>query len=221
MILVFDLDDTLYDETTYVKSSLQSVAKYLSVKLKIQQVNLYKDLIEVLETHGRGKIFDEVLKKHNFFSKTEVKNCIAIYRNNIPDIMLFDEAKDCLMRFKNSPKYLVTDGNKKVQSTKIKALGLNKYFKKTIPTHNFGLVNAKPSTYVFHKILQWEKALPQQLVYIGDNPKKDFISLKKEGFKTIRVLTGCFKNLRLTKEHEADYLIKSLDEIDSKLINTL
>ena len=69
--------------------------------------------------------------------------------------------------------------------------------------------------------MELENVSPHQLVYIGDNPMKDFVNLKKEGFKTVRVLTGFYKNLRLESEFEADNLINSLDEIDEKLIKTI
>ena len=221
MIIVFDLDDTLYDEISYVKSSLFEVASYLEEKLQISKDILNTDLNEVLENNGRGNVFDIVLSNYGVYSKTEVKKCLSIYRNNTPKIKLFNQAISCLDRFEYYRKYLVTDGNKIVQRKKITALNLNKYFSKSLPTHDFGIVNSKPSTYVFNKILEWENSSPNQLVYIGDNPKKDFINLKKEGFKTIRVLTGYYKNLRLNPEFEADYLVNSLDEIDIKLIENL
>ncbi len=221
MIIVFDLDDTLYDEITYVRSSLFEVARYLSEKLHVQKDIIYRDLNEVLEKNGRGNVFDIVLSNYGIYSKAEVNKCLSVYRNNIPEIKLFDQAIACLERFTNFRKYLVTDGNKMVQKKKIDALELNKYFIKALPTHNFGISHAKPSTYVFNKILEWENASPHQLVYVGDNPKKDFVNLKKEGFKTIRVLSGFYKNLRLQEEYEAHYLINTLDEIDTKLIETL
>ena len=221
MIIVFDLDDTLYDEITYVRSSLFKVAVYLSEKYNIDKDIIYVDLNDVLEKKGRGNVFDIILSNYGIYSKIEVKKCLSVYRNNTPKIKLFDEAINCLKRFSDYRKYLVTDGNKMVQTKKINALGLNKYFVKALPTHNFGISNAKPSTYVFHKILEWENASPHQLVYIGDNPMKDFVNLKKEGFKTIRVLTGFYKNIRLESEFEADNLVNTLDEIDEKLIETI
>jgi len=47
-----------------------------------------------------------------------------------PKITLSKEGKACLKRFKDLPKYLVTDGNKIVQLKKIQALGLEPYLKK-------------------------------------------------------------------------------------------
>ncbi len=221
MIIVFDLDDTLYEEITYVRSSLFEVALYLSEKLQISRDIIYANLNEVLDKRGRGNVFDIVLSNYGIYSQTEVNRCLSVYRNNTPKIRLFDQAISCLERFKDYRKYLVTDGNKMVQKKKIDALSLSKYFIKSIPTHEFGVAKAKPSTYVFNKILEWENASPHQLVYIGDNPNKDFVNLKKEGFNTIRVLSGCYKELRLEAQFEADYLVNTLDEIDTKLIETM
>jgi putative hydrolase of the HAD superfamily len=36
MIIVFDLDDTLYEEITYVRSGFKAVANYLSKNYKIE-----------------------------------------------------------------------------------------------------------------------------------------------------------------------------------------
>lgn len=221
MIIVFDLDDTLYDEISYVRNSLLEVAIYLSKKLQISKGIIYSNLISELENKGRGKVFDVILRKYDIYSKKEINKCLSVYRNNIPKIKLFPEAVDCLNRLGDYHKYLVTDGNKIVQRKKIEALELSKYFIKTIPTHNFGVSNAKPSTYVFNKILKWEMKKPSQLIYVGDNPNKDFVNLKKEGFRTIRVLTGGYKDLRLKKEFEADYTINTLNEINIKLIKKI
>jgi len=221
MILVFDLDDTLYDEITYVKSSLLEVAKYLSQKLNVQSNIIYSDLYKVLELNGRGNVFDITLKNYGIYSKAEVNKCLSVYRKNNPEIELFEQAISCLKRFENFRKYIVTDGNKIVQKKKIEALKLNKFFIKSIPSHNFGISHAKPSTYIFNKILNWENSKPDQLVYIGDNPKKDFINLKKEGFNTIRVLTGFYKDLKLEDEFEANYIINNLNEFDFELINKI
>ena len=221
MILVFDLDDTLYDEMSYVRESFKLVAEFLSSKYNLPQNKVYNELLSYLETEGRGKVFNNWLLKYNIYSKQEVKRCVSIYRNTYPKIEISKEAKICLERFENWPKYLVTDGNKIVQSTKIAALNISRYFKKTIITHNYGKKNAKPSTYVFHKILSWEKKLTKDLVYIGDNPYKDFINLKKEGFHTIRVRTGHYKNINLSEEFEAEKSVSNLSKITFNLINSL
>ena len=222
MIIVFDLDDTLYDEFTYVKSGFKAVANHLSKNYKIEKSkNIYRQFIQLLKQQGRGKVFDSFLDMHNLSKKRIVKKCLAVYRLHNPKIHLSVSGLSCLDRLKDYPKFLVTDGNKIVQTKKIKSLKIEKYFRNIIVTHNYGLKHAKPSPYCFHKILQWENANPQELVYIGDNPKKDFVNLKKDGFKTVRVMTGQYKDVKTQLEYEADYQINSLDELSIKTLKKI
>ena len=221
MIIVFDLDDTLFDEITYVKSSFKAVATHISKEYGLSKEDLYNDFVSVLEKKGRGSVFNDVLDKYDLNKKKVVKKCLSVYRHNFPNIQLNTDAENCLERFKHEPLYVVTDGNRLVQQTKLNALNLSHKVKKTMTTHDYGVKHSKPSTYCFHKILEWEKATPKDLVYIGDNPKKDFVNLKKEGFKTVRILTGCYKNLEMSEEFEAHKKIQSLDELTNDFLNTL
>ena len=47
MIVIFDLDDTLYEESTYVKSSFKAVAFYISEKYSLSENTIFEDLILV------------------------------------------------------------------------------------------------------------------------------------------------------------------------------
>ena len=213
MIIIFDLDDTLYDESTYVESSFRAVSTYLSNKYSLQEKTVFEDLVQVLNEKGRGHIFNEVLKKYNAYTKKEVKNCISVYRGNIPLIKLYDEAKNTLKLLSEYPKYIVSDGNKIVQSIKVSALGINKYFKKTLLTHRYGIKHAKPSTYCFNIIKKMEKCSWSQMAYFADDPNKDFVNLNPLGVKTIRVHTGRLKDQKAKKGYDANYHINSLSEL--------
>ena len=70
MIVCFDLDDTLYDEITYVQSGLKAVAKYLNnVKLlDYSEDDMYFQLTKILRENGRGKVFDIFLKMNGKIS---------------------------------------------------------------------------------------------------------------------------------------------------------
>jgi putative hydrolase of the HAD superfamily len=220
MVLVFDLDDTLYDEITYVKSGFKAVAAFLHEQFSVDEKKLVQELMKELE-NGRGSIFDTVLKKHSLFTKKRVKQCITVYRLHKPDIQLSTSGKKCLERFKKYPLYIVTDGNKIVQYNKIKALKVDKMVKQYFITHRYGVHNAKPSAYCFLKICEPEKADPEQVVYIADNINKDFVGIKSLGFKTIQVLTGQYTALKKEKKYHAALKINSLDELTEKLIATL
>ncbi len=220
MIIVFDLDEVLYDEKTYVISGFRDVSEFLEKDEAIPKKIIFEYLKRRLK-NGRERIFNDLLDNFGIYSQKNLEKCISVYRTHTPKIKLYSDAKDCLKRLKNYPLYIVTDGNKIVQKNKIKALNLENHIKKTILTSNYGLRNSKPSTFCFQKICDMEKTLPTNLVYIGDDPHKDFVGLKREGFKTIRLFKGRFKNERLSKEFEADYKIKSLKEINEEFIKMI
>jgi putative hydrolase of the HAD superfamily len=217
LIIVFDLDDTLYDETTYVQSGFRAVSKFLNSRFAVSDKYIYADLIKELE-NGRGSIFDVVLKRYSIFSKKLLKECITIYRFHLPKISLSDSGKRCLERFKNYTLYIVTDGNKVVQYNKIKALGVDKKVKFYFITHRYGKHHSKPSPYCFDKICKKEKVSPDEVVYIGDNVTKDFVGIKPKGFKTIQVLTGQYTNIKKPKEYQADSRIDSLDDLTEEFM---
>lgn len=220
MVLVFDLDDTLYEELTFVKSGFRAVALYLNEHYSIPIQTGLEFMLGKLSS-GRGRIFDDLLIHHEIFTKDLVRKCVSTYRLHRPKISLYPEADACLDRFGNYPIYIVTDGNKMVQENKIKALGLDQRVKFCYITHRYGIKNAKPSPYCFQKICQREKVTPKEVVYIADNPHKDFVGIKPLGFKTIRVLQGQYRQLVLGKDYEAAHQIGSLGELNEDRLNYL
>lgn len=217
MVLVFDMDDTLYDEVTFVHSGFRAVAIFLFESYGISIEDSYSCMVEKLNK-GRGRIFDDMLLQFGLFSKENVSKCIHIYRGHMPDIRLYADAVACLERFQRNTIYVVTDGNKLVQKNKLIALGLYNTVKFCFISHRYGVKNAKPSPHCFLKICEKEKVKPQEVVYIGDNPHKDFVGIKALGFKTIRIMRGHFKDVVKPSEYEAHYQIQSLDELHNEFL---
>lgn len=213
MILVFDLDDTLYEEVTFVYSGLKAVANYLSKKFLVQLDDAFKMQISLLEKNGRGEVFNNILKYYGAHSVKNVQACLQVYRSHIPSISLSDDALNCLDAFQKDAKYIVTDGNKYVQKNKITALGLGSLVKKYFITRRFGIRNEKPSPYCFLKICSLENVYPKDVVYVGDNPTKDFVNIKKLGFQTVRIHKGPYKDTIVSKDFDAKWHIDSLDEL--------
>lgn len=219
--MVFDLDDTLYDEISYVRSGFAAVADFMAQRWELDSSAIYDRLTHALKTDGRGRVFDSVLSHYGRCSKSNVQRCLGIYRRHKPTISLHDAGEQCLRRFDSYIRYLVTDGNKVVQSNKVEALRLKPRFERVFITHRFGIRHAKPSPYCFQLIAKTEGVSPQNIVYVGDNPVKDFVGLKPLGFKTVRVLTGVHRDVRLSRCFEADVSIPSLDELTPHLIEEL
>jgi putative hydrolase of the HAD superfamily len=212
---IFDLDDTLYREKDFVYEGFREVCKHLSKKYNLKEEKLFKTTIEVLETQGRGKIFNILCEKYNI--KEDIKKLVNIYRNVKPKIELYEDAKYILDKFKNKFKLgIITDGKSSVQWNKIKALNLNKMVDKIIVSDDYGKEYWKPNQHVFLEMARYFNIDPKQCVYIGDNPNKDFIGAKKIGFKTIRIIREEGEHMKtfLDKEYEAHYNIKKLVELE-------
>ena len=64
MIIVFDLDDTLYDEISYVKSSLYEVASYLSEKNFVKRAFGVMSVAPLANASNSSRC-EESIKKHN------------------------------------------------------------------------------------------------------------------------------------------------------------
>jgi len=211
MIIIFDLDDTLYDELSFVYSGFRAVSKYLNKTLSVNEAEAYLFMTNELRKSGRGKVFDKTII--NFLGKSNkrlVRKLLSVYRKHKPDISMTEEVKSILSKLSREYKlYLVTDGNLNTQRNKIKSLNLSKYFVKCIPTRNFGLDAEKPSMKVFEYIKKKEN-YSSKIMYIGDNPRKDFFAVNSMGGISCLLKTGCYSN-----ENIRETLYKPLYEFDN------
>ena len=213
MILIFDLDDTLYPEHTFVESGFRAVADMLAEEHAWDKNEIFSQMLLIWKKFGRGAIFDELLSCRGSFSNKEVYRCLQVYRRHSPEISLYPSARDILKKFSVYPLYVVTDGHKNVQANKAAALGLDGYVKKVFITHRYGVINAKPSTYCFDLIRNIEKVKWTDLVYVGDNPSKDFVNLNPLGVLTVRVLTGEYGSKVAEQGYDAAITIPTIADL--------
>jgi putative hydrolase of the HAD superfamily len=222
VIIVFDLDDTLYPEITYVTSGFTAVAREMTERFGMSTSMLRENFIHELEVSGRGKVFDNVYRELGVYSESLVQESLLIYRSHTPDITLPESSHEVLDQLAHFPLYLVTDGDPGVQLSKIKALGIDTRFRSCIRTWSFGLEFGKPSLKCFEMIRDEEKAAWPELVYVGDDPAKDFVSLSRVGARTIRVRTGRHAAVEPLRGYGAEFDIDSLaslPDLISHLIN--
>ena len=55
-----------------------------------------------------------------------------------------------------------------------------------------------------------EKCEWNEMIYIGDDPSKDFLNIKPLGVHTVRVLTGRHKDVKVENRYDASNTIKDL-----------
>ena len=78
MVIIFDLDDTLYNEKTFVFSGFESVANWISSLSSISKEEILQFMKDDLNKNGRGAIFDNVLETYYKKNKTTIRKCINI-----------------------------------------------------------------------------------------------------------------------------------------------
>lgn len=213
--VIFDLDETLYDEMQFVKSGFRAVSLYMANKNDISADKFYKLLVETLGEFGRGKIFDIALRKLKLFEKILVFELVKAYRNHKPVLSLYSEVNGILAELvdKSYKLGLITDGNVDVQKNKVAALGIGDIFACKVFSDEYGINKQKPDSFPYEKALKDLATKPQESIYIGDNPHKDFITARKLGMHTIRIMRGQHRRVALGKEYEADFQMKKLDDI--------
>ena len=180
-VVVFDLDDTLYNEIDYVKSGFCCVAKVLP-NIENAAEKLYKLFMQ------RKQPIDELLQAESCFSQNTKEKCLTAYRNQNPDLTLSDSVKKLLLRLKANGYRLgiITDGRTEGQKAKIKALGLNDLVDKIIITDEFGGIQyRKPNPKAFETMRDYFDVRFEEMCYIGDNITKDFIAPDMLGMKSI------------------------------------
>jgi len=220
--VVFDLDDTLYDEIDYCRSGFAAVARFLANLLGTPTAERIFDCFWRQFTAGsRTKTFNTALEELGIdYDEKLIGELVKVYRNHVPEITLPADSGDVLSRL--SGKYalaLLTDGFLPAQQLKVQALGLEKYFKCIIYTEQLGRNCWKPSPAGFEKLMQDLNARPETISFIADNEKKDFIAPNKLGFLTIQLIRPARIHTESSPElgAAARYIIHKISELPGLL----
>ena len=184
--VVFDIDDTLYLERDYVWSGFRAVGEFVS-----QQIGMpdFANRAWTLFTDGmRGNIFDQVLLDAGQSSAIDVAVLVDVYRHHKPDIVLLPDASQCLQQLVGKVQLAcVTGGPVESQRAKVEALGLEAFFPTVVFTGSLGASFEKPHPRGFEMVEEALGLSGDKLVYVGDNPAKDFAGPRALGWKTIRI----------------------------------
>ena len=158
-----------------------------------------------------------MLKELNIFTDGFVSGLVKVYRSHTPVLTLAVEAEDLLKVLKERGYKLgiITDGDVGVQKKKVETLRIKDFFDCLVFSDEYGVDKQKPNKFPYQKALDVLEVRPQESMYLGDNPNKDFVTAKKMGMYTVRIKKDMYANLNINPSHEAHYQIDSLsDAID-------
>lgn len=220
--VVLDIDDTLYLERDYVRSGFLFVAKAVASS-EAEATSISDWLWTAFEAGIRGDTFDRLLVAFpSVATRTSAATLVSAYRAHPPTIALGPGVEGLLQALSLTGVRLgaVTDGPPEAQTAKARALGLDRWLDPIILTGELGPEGAKPSTRAFEIIASAWSIPNERLVYVGDNPLKDFRGPRALGWRTIRVRQE--GQLRYALEPGApsdapDLEIPSLDQLPDHL----
>ena len=189
--VVFDMDDTLYDEIDYCKSGFNAVANSLSRHPNTpNSEKIFDSLWNQFNSGNHTRTFNTALDELKISCNNEmIKSLIELYRNHKPNLTLPAETKNVLDKLNGKYKLaMLTDGFMPAQLLKVQALGIEDYFQQIVYTEELGRQFWKPSPVGFEKLIEGLNEKPQNMAYIADNQAKDFIAPNQLGMATIRII---------------------------------
>lgn len=227
-VILFDLDDTLYDYESAHKKAMNAVYKKLNQKIKISKKDfdskflksreeIHRELSGTAPSHNRVLYFQRLIEKtHNTIHPEDI---LALYEEYWK--MLINSAKlrsgviQTLKKIKenNFQIGIVTDLTAHVQLRKISKLGLTNYVDIFVSSEEAG--REKPHPSIFLLALNKLDARPSEAIMVGDNLKKDIEGANSLGITSIHLTNNKkYENIKPT------YSIKQIPEV-LKIIRNL
>ncbi len=214
--IIFDLDDTLISEMEYIKSGYCHVSKLLCEELRFVKEDLYQLLLRLFAEnpkHVFNRLYDSLKIP---YSNDKIQQLVWEYRNHTPAIEYYPDVLPCLeLLTKRSIKTgIITDGNVTTQVNKLKAVGAWDCFDEIIITDLLGEKFRKPHPKPFELMREKMGIRFDEMMYVGDNPEKDFFISSIYPIITVRInRQGIYQYKNYFNDIREIYSIKSLLEM--------
>jgi len=224
-VILFDLDDTLYDYETTHKKAMNEVYTFVKKELKISRKK-FLDLFEQskaevkMELEGTASAHNRVLYFQRFVEKTHktleaglVKKLYRIYWDFfVREMKISKEVLNTLKELKkrNLKIILVSDMTTYVQLRKIIKLKINNYIDFLVTSEETG--SEKPHSIMFLQGLRKANCLGSEAIMIGDSRNKDIAGANSAGIDTVWIT----KSKTIPKEKgykKPKYIIKKIPEV--------
>ncbi|MBV9410900.1 MAG: HAD family hydrolase [Acidimicrobiia bacterium] len=197
--VLFDLDDTLFDQRLWLEGAWRSVAAVASTRYGVDRVQLLDALLAVAaEGSDGGRIIDGALARMGVTGVPTIP-LVDVFRAHRPPLLLpYPGVGMALSLLKaRIPLGLVTDGDPRIQSAKLSALGLGDAFRVVVFSDELAPARAarKPDPAPFLRAASVLGVSPRATVFVGDRPDKDVVGGHAAGMRVIRVRTGEYKHL--------------------------
>ena len=181
--VIFDLDDTLISEYEFVASGYRFASKMLTERLGHTAEEIEERLFELSrETYSNA--FNRLFDSYGVsYTEEELKDLISAYRNHPAGTRFYSDVEETLAALKERGILtgIISDGDPVRQRNKIRTAvsGMNAeidhLFDEIIVTDELGGKEfRKPDPKAFEEMAQRLHVDASEMIYVGDNPAKDF-----------------------------------------------
>ncbi len=218
--VIFDLDDTLFLERSYVLSGFRAVGEWISEAYSIR--GFFETAARLFGEGHRGRIFDEVLSNLGIRADSPlIDSLVACYRNHRPEIRMYDDAERSLAHYRRyTTTGIITDGYLVAQKRKVAVLGLEQLVDHIVYSDESGRDHWKPSSVPYLMMMKMTGCTGPDCSYVSDNPLKDFVTAKALGWTTVRIRRtgGEYSEIVVDANHSAQYEVSTLDDLAKVLV---
>lgn len=227
-VILFDLDNTLYDYDYTHNIALNSVFLYIKEKNDIDIDNLEKEYNiikvqlknDILKT---GSCHSRIIYFKNLIINLYLKNIDAIelddlyWKSFYNNMKLYNNISELLILFKknNIKLGLITNFTTKHQLQKLKFLNIYHYFDHILTSEE--VLMEKPNSLLFLTILNKFNCLSQNALMIGDSYDEDIVPALKLGINAIHISKEKIKNNNYIALENTTKLYHFFNDIFTKL----
>jgi putative hydrolase of the HAD superfamily len=184
----FDLDDTLYPERDFVLSGFAAAAKWLEGETGTAAGETLAQLTDLFEAGVRGDTFDRWLRSQQLPVEAYREGMLHAYRHHKPQLAPFADVPPALGRLRADYRLgLATEGARAVQEAKLEAIGVRDRFDAVIILSEEERSRWKPNPWPLTRLAEALQISPKDMVYVGDNPQKDFEAARRAGMTSVRL----------------------------------
>ncbi len=223
-VFIFDLDDTLYKEIDFVHSAFVHIDRLLVADYGCTAgEGLCTMVAAVAKGENPFDALDAKLHEAGIHINNAIDWMVSEYRYHIPQLRLSDDVRRFLSWLTKCAfdMFIITDGRSVTQRNKIRALGLDEY----IPLENVLISEEvgvdKIAGVAFSKIYDLYCDLVEdndvQFMFIGDNPRKDFVVGNSFGYPTVMLMDDGrnihSQDLRVPRMFKPKIKVRSFSEL--------
>jgi len=211
--VIFDLDNTLYQERRFAISGMAAVAAYAERRFGVPRATAFRVMFDALR-HGRRAFLLQALCESCRIPESEIPKLVTVIRTHWPSLRLPASSRATLKRLRASWRLgVLTNGFAPVQQRKVASLGLRSLVHVVIYASEHGGGGGKPDPQVFRITCERLVIHPANAIFVGDDPWCDIAGAKRFGMRTIRVLRGLHAQAPVAPDSEADAVVSSVAEV--------